>query len=169
MDFCSRKSTRMPGYDYRTSGYYFITICTKDKKCLFGTTKKLNEWGKIAERDLVEIPQHFSAVQMDACIVMPNHVHMILKVEQENTASVNHMIGLYKSGVSRKIRKNKPDAVIWQRSYYDHVIRNQAEYEKIWEYVMYNRQKWEADCYYLQDANQSDFREGQDPPLQRGV
>ena len=153
MAFYSRKPTRIPGYDYKNNGYYFITICTSNKNCLFGTTKKLNEWGKIAEQDLLEIPQHFSAVQMDAYIVMPNHVHMILKVEQENTVSVNHMIGLYKSGVSRKIRKNTPDAVIWQRSYYDHVIRNQAEYEKIWEYVTYNRQKWEADCYYPQAEN----------------
>ena len=149
----SRKPTRMPGYDYKTCGYYFITICTADKKCMFGTTKQLNEWGKIAEQDLMEIPQHFSSVQIDAFIIMPNHVHMILNIEQESTVSVNHIIGLYKSGVSRKIRKNVPDVKIWQRSYHDHVIRNQAEYEKTWEYVTYNRQKWEEDCYYPQEIS----------------
>ena len=150
MAFYSRKPPRIPEYDYSKAGYYFITICTHEKKCIFGTTEDLNEWGKIAERDLKEIPLHFPNIRMDAYIIMPNHIHAIVIMEQDDSTSLNQMVGLYKSGVSRKIHKMKPEAIIWQRSYYDHVIRNQVEYEKIWEYVTYNRQKWETDCYYSQ-------------------
>jgi putative transposase len=79
-----RKTTRLKGYDYSQAGLYFITICTKDKKCFFGKiidkTMILNDVGNIAYNYLMEIPKHFPGVKIDAYIIMPNHVHLILNL-----------------------------------------------------------------------------------------
>ena len=103
--------------------------------------------GEIAMQDLQNIENCYEGVRIDNCIVMPNHVHAIIVLENANT-SLNQVIGLYKSGVSRKIRKIVPDMQVWQRSYHDHIIRNQAAYEKIWNYVQFNGEKWKEDCFF---------------------
>ena len=148
MAYYSRKPTRIPGYNYSNRNYYFITICTYEKACIFGTINRINEWGEIAKNDLQQISSHFTDVYVDNCIVMPNHIHAIIVIDKDNSVNLNHVVGLYKSGVSRKIHKIQPNVTVWQRSFHDHIIRNQAEYEKIWEYVTFNRQKWETDCFY---------------------
>ena len=80
---------------------------------------------------------------------MPNHVHAIVAIEGENQRHrLDTIIGLYKSGVTREIRKEIPNIQIWQRSFHDHVIRNQQQYEKIWTYIDNNPLKWELDCFY---------------------
>ena len=148
MEWISRKPTRMPGFNYSSQNYYFITICTHNKKCIFGTVKHLNEWGKIAEQDLKELASHFKDVYVDNYIVMPNHIHAIVVLNRENAVDLNSIIGLYKSGVSRKIHKTHPETTVWQRSFHDRIIRNQKEYAYIWQYIQYNDQKWEQDCFY---------------------
>ena len=145
--FATRKPTRIPKYDYTNDNYYFITICTHEKECIFGTVEQLNQLGEIAMQDLQNIENCYEGVRIDNCIVMPNHVHAIIVLENANT-SLNQVIGLYKSGVSRKIRKIVPDMQVWQRSYHDHIIRNQAAYEKIWNYVQFNGEKWKEDCFF---------------------
>ncbi len=151
--FPVRKSPRIKYYDYSSENYYFVTICTRDKKCIFGQPDQLNELGRIAEQDILRIPNHYDSVTIKAYIVMPNHIHAIIGIgENQGNPSLNTIIGSYKSGVSRKIRKIDPNRVVWQRSYHDHVIRNQSSYEKIWNYVMHNAQKWEDDCFYISDT-----------------
>ena len=145
--FASRKPTRIPNYDYSQNNYYFITICTHEKKCIFGTVEQLNPLGKIAMQDLKNLEKCYKEVRIDSYIVMPNHIHAIVVLENAN-ASLNQIIGLYKSGVSRKIRHIVPNLQVWQRSYHDHIIRNQAAYEKIWNYVQFNGEKWNEDCFY---------------------
>ena len=146
----TRKPTRIPKYDYTSDNYYFITICTHEKECIFGTVEQLNQLGEIAMQDLQNIENCYEGVRIDNCIVMPNHIHAIIVLENANT-SLNQVIGLYKSGVSRKIRKIVPDMLVWQRSYHDHIIRNQAAYEKIWNYVQFNGEKWKEDCFFPGD------------------
>ena len=148
--FATRKPTRIPQYDYTSDNYYFITICTHEKECIFGTVEQLNQLGEIAMQDLRNIENCYEGVRIDICIVMPNHIHAIIVLENANT-SLNQVIGLYKSGVSRKIRKIVPDMQVWQRSYHDHIIRNQAAYEKIWNYVQFNGEKWSEDCFFPGD------------------
>ena len=148
--FATRKPTRIPKYDYTSDNYYFITICTHEKECIFGTVEQLNQLGEIAMQDLQNIENCYEGVRIDNCIVMPNHIHAIIVLENANT-SLNQVIGLYKSGVSRKIRKIVPDMLVWQRSYHDHIIRNQAAYEKIWNYVQFNGEKWKEDCFFPGD------------------
>ena len=148
MPFYLRKSTRLQKYDYSSNNYYFITICTHNKKCIFGTIESLNVNGEIAKKELELIPQRYEGVYLDNYIVMPNHIHAIIVLENQKK-SLSEIIGLYKSGVSKKIREKNGSVQVWQRSFHDHIIRNERSYLEIWEYVTYNAQKWERDCFYM--------------------
>ena len=154
MDKPVRKSTRIPHYDYSKDNYYFVTICTHEKKCIFGTVKMLSRYGKIAADSVREIPLHYSGVKIDKFIVMPNHIHMIVIIGCDNTSEtkpdLGQVIGSFKSGVTRKIHETAPDERIWQRSFHDHVIRSRKDYEKIWSYVDTNPMRWEQDCFYAE-------------------
>ena len=149
MELPKRKSTRIPGFDYSTPNYYFLTLCTKDRQCIFGNPGILNRNGKIAEQMLLKIPEIYPQVKVDKYVVMPNHVHLILVLELEQQISITHIIGQYKMSETKEIRKNCPNFHVWQRSFHDHIIRNQKSYEKIWEYIENNPQKWEEDCFFI--------------------
>ena len=146
--FPVRKNPRMKSIDYTSVNYYFITICTWDKQCVFGKVGQPNELGEIAEQGLCNIADHFSGVRMDKYIVMPNHVHGIVAVERQGV-SLSTLIGQYKSFVSREIHKIDPQLRVWQTSFHDHVIRNQKEYQQIWLYIDANVSNWEKDCFYI--------------------
>ena len=161
MDLPKRKSPRIPGYDYSTVNYYFITICTHEKKCIFGEPGRLNRMGLVAEEYLLKIPKLHPKIRLDKYVVMPNHVHAILDVQESGkNADLNVIIGQYKMAVTKRIRKFKPDFEVWQRSYHDHVIRNQSRYERIWNYIEDNPRKWEEDCFYMSADKNERLREG---------
>ena len=132
--FPSRKHPRLKEYDYSTPNYYFITICTWKKQCLFGAAGSLNARGKIAEHGILQIEKHFPNVRVDHYVVMPNHVHAII-ILQDDQANLTTVVGQYKSYVTRQIHKMEPDIQVWQTSFHDHGIRTQAGYEKIWNYI----------------------------------
>ena len=149
MSFYSRKSARIPNYDYSRCNYYFVTICTYEHNCLFGSPNHLNQCGIIARDDLMNISSHYRTILIDKFVVMPNHIHMILIIgDGEKNPNLNQIIAQYKSGVTRKIHEFYPDMKVWQRSYHDHVIRDKCGYEKIWTYIENNPLKWEEDCFY---------------------
>ena len=147
MTFATRKPTRIPGYDYSANNYYFVTICTHEKAVLFTARGIQSPEGDIVERFLMEIPRHFSGVFLDKWVIMPNHIHAIL-IFENGTVDLPTVIGLYKSQVSREIHKTKPNIRVWQRSFHDHIIRDQKGYERIWNYIDENPLKWEEDCFY---------------------
>ena len=153
MAFYSRKSPRLPGYDYTTENYYFVTICTHDKACIFGTPNKLSPLGEIVFQHLQALSSHYKSVNVDVFRVMPNHVHFIVAFGADADRSLDVVVGLFKSGVTRQIRKTDPKCNVWQRSFHDHIIRNQREYEQIWQYIQFNDQKWETDCFYLKQSD----------------
>ena len=152
MELAKRKSPRIKAYDYSTPNYYFITICTHKKECIFGYPGKLNDFGRYAEENLKKIPEIHSAIQLDKYVVMPNHIHGIFVVQADEAETglknLSVIIGQYKMSVTKKIREIEPGKIVWQRSYHDHVIRNQKSYEKIWLYIEKNPLKWEEDCFY---------------------
>lgn len=156
MEFLQRKSPRIQDYSYATPNYYFITICTGDKQCIFGEPGKLNDFGRIAEENLLQIPQLNPDICIDKYVVMPNHIHGIFVVRSEKTGKgqddIRVVIGQYKSSVTRRIREIAPGKQVWQRSFHDHVIRDQKGYEKIWMYIENNPLKWEEDCLYLGES-----------------
>ena len=162
MDFPKRKSPRIPGFDYSSVNYYFVTICTHDKQCIFGNPGDLNWMGKIAEENLCMISVLYPQIKLDKYVVMPNHIHAILAVTDDGMkVDISTVLGQYKMSVTKKIRIKKPEFMVWQRSYHDHVIRNQAGYEKIWTYIDSNPLKWEEDCFYVSASRKVSQREGQ--------
>ena len=108
---------------------------------------------KITEQNLIEIKQHFKAIKIHDYIIMPNHVHFIIeKISvgaglDQPRIRISDVIGLFKSGVSRQLGYS-----IWQRNYYEHIIRNEKEYLEILEYIQNNPLKWKEDKYYKKEA-----------------
>ena len=166
MELPKRKSIRLKDYDYSQDGAYFITICTHNKECILGEivgngldhsenvnpicSMKLNCYGEIVENELKNISEHFSYITIDKYVIMPNHIHAIILIDNDYKTersrpfpTLSTVIGLYKSGVSRK-----SETQIWQKSFHDHIIRNEKEYLEIWEYIDINPLKWADDCYH---------------------
>lgn len=150
MSFLSRKYPRLSGYDYQTLNYYFLTLCTHQHRCIFGPPGRINQLGCIAAQDFVRIPTIYPGIRIDKYVVMPNHIHVIVVIEDpNNTPGISQIIALYKTGVTKQIRSIKPGMQVWQRSFYDHIIRNQESYEEIWTYIDGNPQKWETDKFHI--------------------
>jgi len=166
-DIHHRRSIRLKGYDYSQSGAYFITICTQNRECLFGeiTNGKivLNDAGRMALKCWHDIPSHFPHVELDEFVVMPNHVHGILCVvdapvgaknflplqsgqrPRGTTKTIGSIIRGFKIGVTKWMRQNTESHNIWQRNYYEHIIRNENELNRIRVYIVKNPLKWELD------------------------
>ena len=152
----NRKLTRLPGYDYSQENYYFVTICTNKRKSILGTVVgadahigpqvDLSPYGCIVEKWIKSISG------IDKYVIMPNHVHLIIRIDTAEgpmwasapTQSLSSRIRSFKTLVSKEI--GHP---LWQRSYYDHVIRNEADYLRIWQYIDENPMKWQSDEYYM--------------------
>ena len=153
MDKPVRKPTRIPNYDYSKDNYYFVTICTYEKKCIFGTVREIGRYGKIAADSIDTLSSHYSNVSIDKYVVMPNHIHMIVvigcKIEISDNPTLSQIIGAYKSEVTRLIHQSAPNEQIWQRSFHDHVIRNQRDYDRIWNYIHTNPMRRDKDCFYV--------------------
>lgn len=165
-----RKSPRLRGYDYSQEGAYFVTICTHDRAHLFGAivdgVMVLSHAGTIAQERWLALPDHHSHIELDAFVVMPNHVHGIIVLVgtgpalsgTDNTGADNAgvvptlgtVIGSYKSGVTRRVREaqGEPQLRVWQGRYHDHIIRSEAALNRIREYIMYNPARWREDIFY---------------------
>ena len=166
MDLPKRKHNRLQGFDYSTPGAYFITVCVKDRKNLLSRIvgggaldapqNRLTEAGEIVNRYILggnQIP----GVNVEKYVIMPNHVHMILLVDKgaaggtswspsPTNGVVPHFISTWKRFCHKALGRK-----IFQRSYHDHVIRSEADYLKIWEYIDTNPIKWKEDCFYNEE------------------
>ena len=187
-----RRSIRLQGFDYSQDGVYSVTICTPNKVQLFGNIAEmqmnLNTLGQVASRCLHEIPCHFPNAKIMESIVMPNHVHAVIfmkddQIEKATTGekglnetrkggkeagktclaptggvfgkpkpgSIPTIVGSYKSAVTKMINRQFPKlcSVIWQRGYYERVIRDEKELASVIEYIRSNPANWERDEHYL--------------------
>jgi REP element-mobilizing transposase RayT len=174
----SRRSIRLKEYDYSQAGAYFVTACTHRRKCLFGEIAEgkivLNMFGKIVEEEWHRTKQMRQGVDLDVFIVMPNHIHGIIvltgtplsanrrgtmhraptpQFEQFGRPTANSIptiIRGFKSSVTQRIIEIRatPGAPVWQRNYYEHVIRNEIDLEETREYIQNNPLKWLEDEYY---------------------
>lgn len=156
MELPQRKSNRLTDYDYSQNGAYFITICTHGRETLFWDdvgadsirpqNVPLSAIGKIVEQGILQVQDHYENITVDKYCVMPDHIHLILRVESENDGrmisapTVSSVIGSMKRWVSSQA--GRP---LWQKSFYDHGIRNQEDYNQIWEYIENNPLKWLLD------------------------
>ena len=163
MELPKRKSNRLSNYSYSQSGTYFLTICTVEKRPILcrihqGTSFippriQLSRYGIIAERQILSLPHFYSDVQVNKYVIMPNHIHMLLTIHTESTASdvpANERIPFLISSFKRFTNK-AAEANLWQRSYYDHVIRDESDYLTRWNYIENNPAKWILDRFYVPD------------------
>ncbi len=192
-----RRSIRLKGYDYSSPGAYFITICTHQRECLFGnivdSEMQLNPFGQIVQGHRSKLSRHHPHLHLDEFVVMPNHIHGILILSNENgfnqsdivgagladTASVSsdHLppkpapthdelipksiptkrVGIpdiirgFKTFSARRINQKRQvkGLPVWQRNYYEHIIRNEASLQQIQHYIQTNPTTWQQDQLYL--------------------
>ena len=169
-----RRSIRLKGYDYSREGLYFITVCCQDRICRFGNIvndeMQLNEYGQIAHNEWMKLTERFSNFELDVFQIMPNHMHGIILLNdisvgagftsaqndgqpQGIAPTIGDIIGAYKSLVANgclEIYKSKNETMgkLWQRNYYDHIIRNEQSYHRISEYIKNNPSNWENDKFH---------------------
>ena len=148
MDLPKRKPTRLKNYDYSTDGYYFITICThKKQKILCDIVGvglcalpyiKLTAIGETVKKSIEYINENNDNIFVDKYVIMPDHIHLLLSIKNNGTSwapsptnqLIPHVVSTFKRFCNKEIGSN-----IFQRSYYDHIIRNQNDYDEVWYYI----------------------------------
>ena len=163
-----RKSPRLHAYDYSQSGAYFVTLCTSQRIACFGAIANgimiFSPLGAIAHRELMRIPERWSNIDLDLFVVMPNHIHAIIVIDNavvgtpflaseplaDGAPTLGQIIGAYKAGVTRLARaQTLLDADrLWQGRYHDHIIRSESDLRRIREYVINNPARWREDTFY---------------------
>ena len=157
-----RRSLRLPEYDYGANGAYFVTVCTEGKRCILGQVVgggvldapyvRLTEYGMLAEKTLLEMGAFYKDITIDKYVIMPNHVHFIISINacdgpSRTPAPTNARLPAFISTWKRFTNRNA-GFPFWQRNYYDHVIRNEADYLRIWQSIDNNPAHWAEDEYY---------------------
>jgi REP element-mobilizing transposase RayT len=158
-----RKHPRLKGYDYSQNGMYFITLCVKDRHEMLGTIVgrdvrnappvQLSEYGVIADKHINNINAKNKGVFIDKHLIMPNHIHMIIAVQNDETGAMRtsrptntvipSIMRSFKGIVTKEIGFS-----LWQRSFHDRIIRNEAEYQRIYQYIEENPAHWQDDDYH---------------------
>lgn len=155
-----RRSIRLKGFDYASNASYFVTICTQNRSCLFGEISagvmKIDIVGQMITDEWLALPSRFPSVKLDLFVIMPNHFHGILSIDSSLETSPNPKLGdvirsfksitnnRYTIGV-RDLNWAPFDRRIWQRNYYEHIIRNDRALETIQNYINNNPANWERD------------------------
>ena len=163
-----RRSIRLRDYDYSQTGAYFVTICTHNKDCLFGNVVNgemvLNKYGRIVKEEWIKTSDIRKNVELDVFTIMPNHFHGILVIidkcrgtvhraptleqfAKPTSGSIPTIIRYFKSAVTRHVNelRGMSNTPLWQRNYYEHVIRNEEDLNDIREYIVNNAMKWDLD------------------------
>jgi putative transposase len=151
-----RKTVRLREYDYSQPGEYFVTICTKNHECIFGSIvdgkMDMNKRGRIVDEYWKGIPEHFPYVDLDECIIMPNHFHGIIIINDMDIhcrgevtsplrkSTLGNIAAYFKYRSTKLINESQgtPDAKVWQRNYYDRIIRDEKELQNIRDYIINN-------------------------------
>jgi len=169
----NRRSIRLQGYEYSQAGAYYITVCTRDRECLFGVIVngqlQLNEAGQIVHTVWDGLPQFYEGVESDAFVVMPNHVHGVIviragvgaihespprskpsalaRIMDRRRMLLSKIVGRFKMVTSKQIniRRGTAGLPVWQRNYFEHVIRDEESLRRIRQYIVDNPAQWEFD------------------------
>ena len=169
--FPRRKHPRLDGYDYSLPGAYFVTVNVAGERCLLSEIRvgrglapaevRLSGLGRIVEEELLALPRRYPGVAVERYVIMPNHIHLILLVDDTaaggtskapspTNAVTPHFVSTLKRFCHRDAGKE-----IFQRSYHDHVIRDEEDYLKIWKYIDNNPARWQEDCFYAEQSSQA--------------
>lgn len=166
-----RRSIRLPGFDYAQAGTYFVTLCAAGRECLFGDVVDghvtLTPLGEVVTACWEAIPVHAPAVDLDAYVVMPNHLHglVVITADGANERGIaNHrprterfgqpvpgslptILRSFKAAVTSQVNvlRRTPGAPVWQRNYYEHIVRDDRSRERIRSYIAANPSQWDED------------------------
>ena len=156
LELPKRKQNRLTEYDYSTPNAYFITVCADKRKNMFWQDTEtaidcvenipLTSLGIMVQQSVRNIPQHYPAITVDNFVIMPNHIHLLLQINTSGDGrsmiapTISTVVRLMKADVSRKA-----GFPVWQKGFYDHVIRNETDYREIWNYIEGNPGKWSED------------------------
>jgi REP element-mobilizing transposase RayT len=167
-DLPNRCSIRLQGYDYSQDGLYYVTICVQNKVCLFGEVKDgemiLNEAGRMVDDEWQYLRIKYPHIKLHEYVIMPNHFHGIVEITDNVGAgsarpengqfnigranpapTIGNIIGYFKYQTTKKLNLSFR---LWQRNYYEHIIRNEQAYENIAGYILNNPYNWKNDDYY---------------------
>jgi REP element-mobilizing transposase RayT len=163
-----RRSIRLRGYDYAQPGAYFVTVCVRERECVLGNITDgemvLSDLGKIARDFWAQVPVHFPTISIDTFVVMPNHVHAVIIINdlpcrgavtaplqtgqsKIDRPTLSQIIAYYKYQTTKHINQihDNAETPFWQRGFYDHIIRNKRELNAIQQYIADNPVKWQLD------------------------
>jgi putative transposase len=166
-----RKSIRLPGYDYSLSGAYFVTICALGHVDRFGEIVEgilyPSAEGEIIEACWAGLPHHYSHVELDAFVTMPNHIHGIIilrdsapvQMVQHKRHALSEIVRALKTFSARRINEHHgtPGEPVWQRNYYEHIIRNDSDLDRIRAYIATNPSAWQFDIENPFHKGESEF------------
>jgi len=163
----NRKDIRLKQYDYSSAGAYFVTICTESRRQILSyivggdvldapKNVELSPYGEIAEKYINQLNDFYDDVKIDRYVIMPNHIHIMLFVSGNGASrtspptrqhsAVSQFVSTFKRFCNKEYGKN-----IWQRNFYDHIIRNREDYEEHIKYIYENPMKWYYDELYSEE------------------
>ncbi len=151
-DLPKRKPNRLKGFDYSSDGAYFITICTKNKiqclsKIVGANIVRPSSIGKIIEKDILKIEKIYPCIFVDSYVIMPNHIHLLLTIDTIRrpmvAPTIATVIKQFKGAVSKEVGMS-----VWQKGFYDHIIRDDEDYQIKYQYIDENPIKWTEDELY---------------------
>jgi REP element-mobilizing transposase RayT len=168
-----RRSIRLQSYDYSRAGAYYITVCTRNRECLFGNVvngqMQLNEAGRILQPVWEGLPQFYEGIELDAVVVMPNHLHGIViicaavgaihesplrpeppesvRVADRRRMLLSKVVGRFKMVSAKQVNdlRQTSGKALWQRNYYEHIVRDEESLNRIRQYIADNPAQWEFD------------------------
>jgi REP element-mobilizing transposase RayT len=159
MEVKRHKNTRIKNYDYSTTGHYFVTICTSNRKNVLCTIVEafpqveqfqyktiLTDIGKVVDKYINNIRKVYSNITLDCYVIMPNHIHLIVVMGNKSTLALSQIIRSLKIIISKEI-----GGVIWQENYYEHIIRCEQDLYETRKYIENNPSKWCEDKYYIKE------------------
>jgi REP element-mobilizing transposase RayT len=159
MEMPKRKQNRLTDYDYSTPNAYFITVCTKNRRNLFWrdvgaiidrpNLVPLSSLGITVRQCIEDIPKHYPVITVDHHVIMPNHIHLLLQINTDSNGrsmiapTISTVVRMMKGEVTKQA-----GFCVWQKGFYDHVIRNDMDYRETWNYIEGNPSKWAEDMLY---------------------
>jgi len=174
-----RRSIRLRNYDYSQPGAYFVTVCSWNKECILGDIVNgemhLNEYGQVVSDEWHRSAEIRKEIELDTFVIMPNHLHGIVFINsvapfnvgangrsplQMTPKSISSFVAGFKSSVTKQINqfRNTLGKPVWQRNYYEHIIRDEKELNKIREYIVNNPIQWELDTENPQNIKGNELR-----------
>ena len=148
-----RRSIRLPEYDYSQPGIYFVTVCTLNRVCWLGSvvedSVQFSEAGQVAVSEWGQLARRFPGTGVDSLVVMPNHVHALVVIEDADAvAPLGAIVRAVKAASARTIHLGGLGEFRWQRNYYEHVVRDERELAVFREYIAQNPARWAQDSLH---------------------